>query len=72
MSYSKDELIQRIVKLSRGSGGVVAVSENDWEVLATAYGGNPLIQEIAKRALYIRPIAQFPAEPTAGDIIFKD
>jgi len=65
MPYSKEELIERIVKLSQGRG-VIAISQSDWELLRNAYGGNALLHIIAERALYIRPIVQAPGD----DIIF--
>jgi len=67
MKYDEHELTSKLVELAKGSGGVVAMSENDWEVLNTAYGGNQLIQRIAEHSLCIRSAKYVDT----GEMIFE-
>ena len=66
--FDKDGIIRRIEELSHGSGGVVVMTGNDWEVLNTAYGGNPLIQKIGESALIIHPVRSVPG----GELSFAE
>jgi len=65
---TKDELIDRLVELAKRGGGVIAIRENDWELLMGAYGANDLVKKIAKSALVIRPVR----EVKTGELSFRE
>jgi len=53
------ELMENIRRIAdAGGGGVVVISLHDWELLRKAYGGNALMQEIAKKALLVLSVGK--------------